>query len=131
MQRVVTGGDESGDGSGDGSETLLDKDFSKSDELTLTSNENHQPELLLQAEYNYEQEIDSDSSLTLDSLPEGLLTRHLHPSPHPSPRLHPNQSSNRTSTATPTRQPQVFRVGDRATTQEQKGRWLLLVVVKS
>lgn len=78
MQQV-TGGDETGDGSGDGSGCLQDGVFSKSDELTLTFNENQQPELLLQPEQNYDQEIDSDSSLTLNSLPEGVVD----PSPEP------------------------------------------------
>jgi putative DNA primase/helicase len=131
MQRVVTGGDGLGDGSGDGSELLLDKDFSKGDDSTLISNENYQPELLLQAEYNYDQEIDSDSSLTLNPCLKRLLTRHQNRHRTRHRDCTPTSPAIRTSTTTPTRQPQVFRVGDRATTQEQKGRWLLPVVVKS
>lgn len=111
LQRV-TGGDESGDGLGDGSELLPDKDFSKGDELNLISNENHQPELLLQAEHNYEQEIDSDSSLTLNSLPEEVID----PSPEsvtaPVTAITPQPVQQPELAATTTRQPQVFRVGE-------------------
>ncbi|MBW4640806.1 MAG: DUF3854 domain-containing protein [Gloeocapsa sp. UFS-A4-WI-NPMV-4B04] len=124
MQRV-TGGDGLGDGLGDGSEHLLDKVFSESDDSTLTSNENHQPELLLQAEHSYEQEIDSNSSLTLDSLPEEVID----PSPAPvtapvtvsAPTKAPQPAQRELVPATPTRQPQVFRVGDRTHYSGAKG----------
>lgn len=106
--QLLTGGDSSGDSS----ESLPGKDFSKSDESTFTSNENQQPELLLQAEHNYEQGIDSDSSLTLNSLPEAVID----PSPEsvttPVTAITPQPAQRELAPATPTRQPQVFRVGE-------------------
>lgn len=120
LQRV-TGGDELGDGLGDGSEPLPDKNFSKSDELTLTSNKNQQPELLLQTEHTYEQEIDSDSSLTLDSLPGGVVDPSPPPVTAPVTVTSPQPVQRELAPATPTRQPQVFRVGDRTHYSGSKG----------
>ncbi|MES1026587.1 hypothetical protein ABN584_27215 [Gloeocapsa sp. BRSZ] len=114
LMQLLTGGDGSGDKSGDGSEQLPDKGFSKSDELTLTSNKNQQAELLLQAKHDYEQEIDSNSSLTLNPLPEGVVDPSPLPVTTPVTAIAPQPTQQKElAPATPTRQPQVFRVGDR------------------
>lgn len=71
----VTSGDGCGDGCGDESEPLPDKHYSDGDESTLTLKENQESELLLSSvvEPNYDPAIDSGSSPTLGSLPEGVL----------------------------------------------------------
>ncbi|MBA3923181.1 MAG: hypothetical protein H0X31_16405 [Nostocaceae cyanobacterium] len=70
----VTGGDSSGDGSGDGSQARLDQGFSSGDESTVTLKENQELEnLVLIAELNIEQEVDSHPSPSLNSLAELAL----------------------------------------------------------